>query len=155
MEAKARYDLFEPGDQTALVCIDDPEIHNVVAEQLAALEYKIHTGLFPEDVSLKLKTHAYEVVIIYENFNGADLETNQILAEALAIPAAQRRSQVLVLIGPTLVTNDEMQAFYYSVDMVVSVMDLANLRPVVRRGVARHAEFYRVFNECVKMAGMS
>jgi hypothetical protein len=39
------------------------------------------------------------------------------------------------------------------VDLVFSVSDLANFKPVLRRGVARHAEFYRRFNECLRMAG--
>ena len=49
----------------------------------------------------------------------------------------------VVLIGPNMITNDELQAFQYSVDLVVSVSDFANFRPVLRRGVARHQEFYR------------
>ena len=83
MEVQSRYDFFEPGDQTALVCIDDAEIQKMAVEQVTALEYKIHTGLFCEDISLKLKTHSYDVVIIYENFNGSeDGEKKGILAGA-------------------------------------------------------------------------
>jgi hypothetical protein len=52
-----------------------------------------------------------------------------------------------------MITNSELQAFQYSVDLVVSVSDLANFRPVLRRGVARHQDFYRKFSECMRMAG--
>jgi hypothetical protein len=52
-----------------------------------------------------------------------------------------------------MITSDELQAFQYSVDLVFSVSDLANFKPVLRRGVARHTEFYRRFNECLRMAG--
>ena len=78
MEPHNRLDLFEPGDQTALVCLDVPEVQRIVVDQLTALGYKIHTGLFVEDIQLKLRTHVYDVVVVAEHFNAADIETNAI-----------------------------------------------------------------------------
>lgn len=150
MEFQTRSDHFEPGESTALVCIDDPELQKTVVDQLSALNYKIHTGLFVEDISLKLNTHVYNVVVIYETFNDSDIETNQVLLEATAIPPAQRRTQYLVLIGPNMVTNDEMMAFAYSVDLVFSLSDVSNLKPVLRRGAIRHQEFYLPFCETLR-----
>ena len=49
-------------------------------------------------------------------------------------------------------TNDEMMAFIYSVDLCFNVNDLGNLKPVLRRGVARQKEFFHVFIEQVKVA---
>lgn len=153
MEIQTRHDLFEPGDLTALVCVDDPQVQRAAVEQVSALNYKIHTGLFTEDISLKLKAHTYDMVVIYENFNDTVAEGNPVLAEATRIPPAQRRNQYIALIGPNMVTNDEMQAFQYSVDLAFSVSDLANFAPVLRRSVARYKDFYRLFNECFRMAG--
>lgn len=155
MEAQNRYDVFEEGDQTALVCIDDPEIQQPTVEQLSTLGYKIHTGLFPEDVALKMRTHTYSLVILYEHFNGCDMETNQILKEVVNSPAEQRRQQFVVLIGPNMVTSDEMQGFIYSVDLVFSLSDLSNLKTVLRRAAARHKEFYAPYLDCVRIAEAS
>ena len=134
--------------------MDEPEVQRAVVEQLAALEYRIHTGLFAEDISLKLKAHTYDVVVIYENFNGSVAEGNPVLA---GNQAHSRRAAPEInsssLIGPNMVTNDEMQAFQYTVDLVFSVSDLANFKPVLRRGVVRYKEFYRKFNDCLRMAG--
>lgn len=153
MDIQTRHDIFEPDDQTALVCVDEAEVQRAVVEQLAELGYRIHTGLFAEDISLKLKAHTYDVVAIYETFAGSIAEGNPVLIESTRTPSAQRRDQFVVLIGPNMVTNDELQAFQYSVDLVFSVSDLANFKPVLRRSVARHTEFYRRFNECLRMAG--
>jgi hypothetical protein len=153
MDTQNRYDVFEEGDQTALVCIDDPEIQQPAVDQLTSLGYKIHTGLFPEDVALKLRTHNYNLVLLYEHFNGCDLETNQILKEVVNVPAEQRRQQFVVLIGPNMVTSEEMQTFIYSVDLVFSLSDLANLKTVLRRSVAQHKEFYGPFMDCLRIAG--
>ena len=119
------------------------------------MDYKIHVGLFAEDITLKLKTHVYDVVVIDENFGGCYLGNNQVLYEAINLPPGQRRSQFLVLIGTSVMTNDEMMAFIYSVDLCFNVNDLGNLKPVLRRGVARQKEFFHVFIEQVKVAGLA
>lgn len=153
MEIANRLDLFEPGDQTALVCIDVPEAQRLIVDQLSALGYKLHTGLFVEDILLKMRSHTYDVVLISEHFNATDSETNPILAEATHTSPLQRRKQVVVLIGPGVHTNDELQAFQHSVDVVINLADITNLRPVLRRGVLRKQEFYAPFNEAMMAAG--
>ena len=152
MEPQNRLDLFEPGDQTALVCLDVPEVQRIVVDQLTALGYKIHTGLFTEDILLKLRTHIYDVVVVAEHFNASDIETNPILAEAVHTPAEQRRRQFVAVVGSSFVTNDEMEAFQHSVDLVVGLVDVVNLRPVLRRGLRRAQEFYAPFHEAEKVA---
>ena len=152
MEPQNRLDLFEPGDQTALVCLDVPEVQRIVVDQLTALGYKIHTGFFVEDILLKLRAHIYDVVVVAEHFNAADVETNPILAEAVHTPAEQRRRQFIAVIGSSFVTNDEMEAFRHSVDLVVGLADVVNLRPVLRRGLRRAQEFYAPFHEAEKAA---
>ena len=51
-------------------------IRRLIVPQLIDMTYKVHLGLFEEDVLLKLKTYSYNVVIIYENFKGSTLQTN-------------------------------------------------------------------------------
>ena len=153
MDIQTRHDIFEAEDLTSLVCMDEAEVQRAVVDALSQLNYRIHTGLFAEDISLKLRAHTYDVVAIYETFAGSIAEGNPVLLETARTPGAQRRDQFVVLIGPNMITNDELQAFQYSVDLVFSVSDLANFKPVLRRGVARHHEFYRRFSECLRMAG--
>ena len=147
MDIADRLDIFEPGDLTALVCIDVPEAQELMVNQLGALGYKIHTGLFTEDILLKMRTHTYDVVLISEHFNATDAETNPILAEARRISSLQRRKQVVAVFGSSVHTNDEFQAFQLSVDVVINLADIINLRPVLRRAVLRKQEFYAPFNE--------
>jgi hypothetical protein len=154
-EFETRFDIFEPGDLTALVCVEEPEYQQHLLDQLSSMDYKIHVGLFVEDISLKLKTHVYDVVIIEESFGGVPLQNNQVLYEAVHLPGVQRRTQFLVLIGTTVMTNDEMMAFIFSVDLCFNVNDLANLKPVLRRGVARQKDFFHIFIEEVRSAGLA
>jgi hypothetical protein len=155
LEFQNRLDIFEPGDLSAIVCVDVPEVQRIVVDQLTVLNYKIHTGLFLEDILLKMRAHSYDVVVISEHFNASDMTTNPIVAAAIAAPSEQRRRQFLVAVGSTLATNDEMQAFQYSVDLVVNLSDVVNLRPVLRRGVMRMGEFYAPFREALKVEGLA
>ncbi len=114
------------------------------------MTYKVHLGLFEEDVSLKLKTYTYDVVLIYENFKGATLETNPLLREMGKRRDARRREHFVVLLSHKFATNDAMSAFVQSVDQIINIADLANLKPVLRRGVAQHRDLYHSFKEMMK-----
>ncbi len=127
---------------SALVCASNPKTERLMAEPLAALGYRVQIGLFAEDVALKLKSHTYEVVVVDQEFDETSSGSNPALAEAVGVPAAQRRRQFVVLAGPDLKTDDHMEAFVHSVDAVCALADLPNLQPVIRRGVARQQEFY-------------
>ena len=142
--------FFDLGDNTALVCVDHQQYQKIVVPQLIDMTYKVHLGLFEEDVLLKLKTYSYDVVVIYENFKGSTLQTNPILREMIGQQGVQRREHFVVLLSPRMATNDAMSAFVQSVDLIVNIADLANFKPVLRRGTTQYRELYHSYNEMVK-----
>jgi hypothetical protein len=142
--------FFDLGDNTALVCVDHQQYQKMVVPQLIDMTYKVHLGLFEEDVILKLQTYSYNVVIVYENFKGSTQENNPILRELIKRPEAERRGYFVVLLSHRFATNDAMSAFVQSVDQIVNVADITNFKPVVRRGVGQHRELYSSFNETLK-----
>jgi CheY-like chemotaxis protein len=154
-DSSLRFEIFEPGDKTALVCMDVPEMERLVVEQIRDLGYKVHTVFSVEDFTHKLHTHHYDLVIIAENFAASTLHSNPLLTETVNTPASQRQRQVIVLIGASLKTADEMQAFQHSVDLVVSLTDIASLRPVVRRAANFAHDFYVRYLEAVTLADVA
>lgn len=142
--------FFDLGDNTALVCVDQQQFQKLIVPQLIDLNYKVHLGLFEEDVLLKLKTYTYNVVIVYERFKGSTPQTNPILAEMIKLPGGQRRQHFVVLLSHQFATNDAMSAFVQSVDQIVNVADLANFKTVIRRGVAQYRDLYGAFDETLK-----
>jgi len=142
--------FVELGDNTALVCVDHQQYQKIVVPQLIDMTYKVHLGLFEEDVVLKLTSYNYEVVIIYENFKGCKLENNPLLRNMVQMSDARRREHFVVLLSHRFATNDAMSAFVQSVDQIVNIADLASFKPILRRGVAQHHELYHAFNEMVK-----
>ena len=142
--------FFDVGDNTALVCIDHQQYQKLVVPQLIDMTYKVHLGLFEEDVLLKLKTYSYNVVIVFENFKGSTAQTNPILQEMTKSGGTQRREHFVVLLSTRFATNDAMSAFVHSVDQIINISDLANFKPVLRRGVAQYRELYHAFQETLK-----
>jgi len=134
--------FFDIGDTTALVCIDHQQYQRIIVPQLTELGYKVHLGLFEEDVLLKLATYNYNVVVVYENFKGSNQFDNPILRELVKRPGALLRQHFVVLLSHNASTNDAMAAFTLSVDQVVNIHDIPNFRPVLRRGVAQHRDLY-------------
>jgi hypothetical protein len=150
MEQQQESTFFNLGDNTALVCVDHQQYQKIVVPQLIDMTYKVHLGLFAEDVLLKLKTYNYNVVVIYENFKGSTLETNPILQEITNRSGAQRRESFVILLSHRYATNDAMSAFVHSVDQIINIADLANFKPVLRRGVDQQRELYQAFQEMLK-----
>jgi hypothetical protein len=138
------------GDNTALVCVDHQQYQKIVVPQLIDMTYKVHLGLFEEDVVLKLKTYNYNVVIIYENFKGCKIENNPLVREMAHLSDSRRREHFVILLSHRFASNDAMSAFVHSVDQIINIADLATFKPILRRGVAQHRELYHAFNEMVK-----
>ena len=150
MEQELESSFLDPGDNTALVCVDHQQYQEIVVPQLIDLGYKVHLGLLEEDVALKLQTHNYDVVMIYENFNESTLQTNPILREITKRPGARRREHFVVLVSHLFATNDTMSAFVQSVDQIINVADLANLKPVLQGEVTQHQNLYHSFDQTLK-----
>ena len=144
--------IFDRDDKTALVCIDHPQYQKIIVPQLIDLSYKVHLGLFEEDVLLKLATYNYNVVVIYENFKGTSVGDNPILREMVNRASSLRREHFVVLLSQRFETNDAMSAFVRSVDQIVNISDIPNFKPLVRRGVSQHRDRYQPFQETLKAA---
>ncbi len=143
--------FFDLGDKTALVCVDHPQYQKLIVPQLIELGYKVHLGLFEDDVLLKLATYSYNVVVIHENFKGASAGENPILREMVKRSSALRREHFVVLLTHHAPTNDAMSAFVQSVDQILNIADIANFKPVLRRGVAQHRDLYTPFQEALRV----
>jgi hypothetical protein len=150
MEQEHDAPFIDLGDNTALVCVDHQQYQKIIVPQLIDMTYKVHLGLFEEDVILKLKTYNYDVVVIYENFKGSKLETNPLLQEMVKRPDSRRREHFVTLLSHRFATNDATSAFVNSVDQIINIADLANFKPVLRRGVAQHRELYHSFTDMLK-----
>lgn len=151
MAIQTRIDPVAQHERWALVCIDEPLLRETVIEQISQLGCEIHTALYSEEVSVKLRGRMYDIIVIAETFAGANVETNSVLTETANFPLDQRRETFVILIGSALASRSEMQAFMYSVDLALTDGDAANLKATVSQELARKEEFYTPFNNALKV----
>ena len=145
-----QFDVFEPGDQTALVAFDEPRYAEVVSKQLTAIDYKVHGTDSYEELLIQVKTHQYDLILVQADYAGWTIEQNEILQSVTKLPAEIRRNEYVVLMGNNLPTNDEMLAFIYSVDLIFDFADIPTFKAVLRRSLAQHRDFYHNFRESFK-----
>jgi CheY-like chemotaxis protein len=146
MSSIEKMDFFELGDKTSLICAD-PTTIEVAKETLRELGYKFHTAETPELAIERIRYTNYDVIIIQENFAGSSLKSNTVLSFLATLPMAQRRFWFVCLVGPSFKTLDAMQAFGQSVHLVLNPVDLPNLGPILKKGLAEFEQLYRAYKD--------
>jgi hypothetical protein len=137
----------------ALVCVDPGDRLSAVTAALTELGYTAQAPAGPEDAIDRMRKTAFEVVMVDETFDGASPLDNPVLNALGGMAMALRRYMFVALIGAELKTLDNIAAFARSVNAVVSVNDLGQLAPILRRAIADNDAFYRVFREVLQANG--
>ena len=145
-------DFFELGDKTSLICAD-PNTTEVVKTTLRELGFKFHIAETPELAVERMRYTNYDCIVVHENFAGSSLRSNPVLNYLSPLPMAQRRYSFVCLMGPTFKTLDAMQAFAHSVHLTLSPVDLPNLGPILKKGLAEFEVLYRAYKETFATLG--
>ncbi len=152
-EAGAERETYEEGARLALVCVDAPDRQTPVTTALQELGYTVQLANDAPDAVERMRRNAYEVVVLDEEFQGSTEHDNAVLMALRATPMSLRRYIFVALLGRRLATLDNMMAFAKSVNLVVHVSDLSQLKAILRRGIAENDRFYRVYREVLREAG--
>ena len=144
---------YDANQRLALVCVDDAERKAAVTQALQELGYRAYLAENPADANERMRKESYEILVIDEEFQGATPHDNPLLKAVQAIPMATRRYIFVVLLGKELKTFDNMTAFCQSVNVVVNVNDMAQIKAIIQRGAADNDQFYRVFRQVLQEAG--
>jgi DNA-binding NtrC family response regulator len=147
------FDFIEENAETALICCTAPEVREKVSAALNNLGFHISTASNARDALKKMRFHVYNVVILDENFDTGNPETNDVLACLQGLSMATRRRMFAALISYKYRTMDNMAAFYRSVNLVINPKNIDNIGVILKRGINDHIAFYRVFNEMLKKTG--
>jgi hypothetical protein len=141
------FDIISPGDQPALLAISTPEVIGMVKAALTELGYKVHVVESHEQFDLRYNQVNYQVVVIEENFVGADLLENPSLRMVQNLPMSLRRHAVIFLVGPGVETLNTMQAFAQSVQCVINYSELPILTELVQKTVAENEMFLTTYRD--------
>jgi hypothetical protein len=144
---------YDANQRLALVCVDHAERKAAVTQALQELGYRAYVAENPTDTNERMRKESYEVLVLDEEFQGARPHDNPLLKAVQAMPMATRRYIFVVLLGKEFKTFDNMTAFCQSVNVVVNVNDMAQIKTIIQRGAADNDQFFRVFRQVLQEAG--
>ena len=144
----------EPFDaRAALVCEDVLERQTVIKTGLEQIGFSMLAVKNADEAITRLRRDVYELVIVDEQYEGATPLDNKVLAAVRAMAMAHRRWMFVALLGREFKTFDNVVAFARSVNVVVNLNDLPHLPAILKKGIAEHVDFYRVFRQVLTEAG--
>ncbi len=106
------FDFLEEEGKTALICEEDPKIVKEIVTVLGIMEYTTTVAENIREALRKMKYHVYDMILVNENFNGSDPDTNGILIYLERLTMDIRRNIFVGLLTRQYPTMDNMAAFH-------------------------------------------
>lgn len=147
------FDFIEEEGKTVLVCESDPGIKNTITRALTAMDYHITEAENARDALKKMRYHNYDLVIVNEEFDTADPDSNGVLIFIERLNMSIRRNIFVALISNRFRTMDSMMAFNKSVNIILNVSNIKDFDKILRRGITDNDYFYRVYRDIMRKTG--
>lgn len=148
------FDFIEEEGETALICEADGAVKNKVKQVLDFMEYHISETADTRDALKKMRYHDYDLIVINESFSSRSPDSNGILIYLERLKMKTRRKIYVVLLTKRFKTMDAMTSFEKSVELIVNLNDIDHFEKILKRGLADHDHFYRIYKEEQKSLGM-
>lgn len=149
-------------DEEELLSLDDSEKIALVLDEprkdvwCKALEeqgYKVQYAISPEHAIYKMRFVLFTLVIMNEDYQEIPLEDNQVFKYLQTLMMNTRRKMFVVLVGDKFHSTNHMQAFSYSVNLVLNPKDMGKAPALIKRALNEHEMFYKVFREHMTAQG--
>jgi CheY-like chemotaxis protein len=147
------FDFVEVGIGTALVCESDIAAREKISSVLREMGYQIREPASLKDAFKNMRFHIYDVVILNENFDTENTDSNIVLNFLANLNAGTRRQIFVALLSKRFRTMDNMAAFNKSVNVVVNMKNIDDIDIILRRSFNDNTAFYQVFKETLKKKG--
>ncbi len=143
--------IYDEDDQLALI-LDDAN-KAAWTKYLTEMGYKIEYSKSPEKAVHKMKFTQFQLVVLHESFGGTSLEESPFYQTVREMPMTTRRRIFVALVGKNFKSTNNMQAFQYSVNLVVNEKDLGKAPQILKRAISDNDAFYKIFRETLKTLG--
>ena len=147
------FDFVEEEGKTALVCESDPGLKEKITAALRGMEYHITEAESGRDALKKMRYHVYDLVVVNEEFDTSDPDSNGVMIYLERLSINIRRNIFVVMLSKRFRTLDSMMSFNKSVNMIVNVGNINEIDKILLRGMADHHMFYRVFTDGLRKVG--
>jgi zinc-ribbon domain len=147
------FDFVEEGVETALLCESDAAVKTKIKTALHNMNYHITAPELPKDALKQMRFHVFDMVVLNERFGDQDPGMNSVLKYMDRLNMSIRRNIFVTLITDRFRTMDNMAAFNKSVNMIVNLKNIHEIEKILRRGIADHEAFYRVYKRALIKTG--
>ena len=144
------FDFLEEEEKTALVCESDPDVLKKVINVLSVMEYHITQSSDTRDALKRMRYHTYDLVILNENFDTKNPDSNDLLIYISRLGMFVRRMIYVCLISSRFRTMDNMMAFCKSVNIIINIKNIDSFDVILGRGITDRDMFYKVYLESVR-----
>jgi DNA-binding NtrC family response regulator len=147
------FDFIEEEGLTALLCEQNPTARQTVVNALKLMDYQITVAESARDALKRMRYHVYDLIVINENFDTKNPDTNGVLLYLERMAISVRRNIFLALISSRYRTMDNMMAFHASVNLVVNIKNIEDIGKILSRGITDSELFYRIYKDTLKETG--
>ena len=147
------FDFIEEEGLTALLCEQNPLASKTIQNALHLMDYQI---TFPEnarDALKRMRYHVYDLIVVNENFDTRNPESNGVLIYLERLSMSIRRTIFVAMISRRYRTMDNMMSFNASVNLIINSKNIDDIGKILSRGITDNEMFYRVFLEALKESG--
>jgi CheY-like chemotaxis protein len=147
------FDFIEEEGLTALLCEQNPLASKTIENALHLMDYQI---TFPEnarDALKRMRYHVYDLIVVNENFDTRNPESNGVLIYLERLSMSVRRKIFVAMISSRYRTMDNMMAFHASVNLIVNIKNIEDIGKILSRGITDTEMFYSVYKEILKETG--
>lgn len=138
----------------ALVVYDDEEVADMLAAKLEDVGYSPSVAVNLRDAAKQLKFANFGILLVQEDYYGANLHSNHLLKTVQNIDSQSRRNMLVILISPNMTTLDDLLAFSLSFDAVINTADLGGVDRLLLSIIARAKKFYFIYREILAEHGL-
>jgi predicted Zn finger-like uncharacterized protein len=147
------FDFIEEEEKTALLCEPDAIIREQIVSVLNMLEYHVTVCSSAREALKKMRYHIYNLVVLNEDFDTTDPESNGILIYLKRLQMATRRNIFVLLISTRYRTLDYMMSFNKSVNLIMNPKNISEFEWILIRGLTEYDLNYRVYWGTLKKLG--
>jgi hypothetical protein len=135
------------GNQTAMVCENDPVIREKITDALKAINFNVIESLKVKEALKNLNFHTFNLVVVDENFAAGHDGVNYILKYLESLSMAIRRKIFVVLVSANFATMDYMYTYNKSVNLIINKEDIGQIGMIIKKETDENEYFYHVFKK--------
>ena len=151
--AEKPFDFIEEEGLTALLCEQNPLARQTIESALNLMDYQITIAESARDALKRMRYHAYDLIVVDENFDTKNPDTNGVLIYLERLGMSVRRNIFVAMISNRYRTMDNMMAFRDSINLVINIKNIEDVGKILSRGITDNQLFYNVYKETLKEVG--